>query len=116
MLLAPAGEASIVPHLAGTMKQTAGERGRLDCFRRRLADGPATVTQVLSTMQQPSQSHLPALMTIENKVVVEARHEQVSGPVVRISVAPDGANLRVLRQQLHRRVHGLDKPLGCGRI
>src|SRR5256885_2928698 len=36
--------------------------------------------------------------------------------MVGISVTPDGANLRVLRQQLHRRVHSLDKPLGGGRV
>src|SRR5439155_1752342 len=36
--------------------------------------------------------------------------------MVGISVTPDGANLRVLPQQLHRRVHSLDKPLGGRRV
>ena len=45
MLLAPAGEASGLLRTYGTMKLTDWERSRLDCSRRRPADGPATVAQ-----------------------------------------------------------------------
>jgi hypothetical protein len=70
------------------------------------------VSGIVCAMDQPPKAHFTLLVPIENQPIVKARYQHVPRRMLRVSVTPNRANVRMLCQQIDGRINRLDKPPG----